>query len=342
MNTTQPTINSGNNKNSKLPFAIGAGVVAAALGVGGGVLAAKADEHKSQLNEEVNDIDEEKHPADTLDANVSEPENPVVHNHIVHTERIVEVHHHHHNTPGEGTTEDKVEVVGYERITDPDTGEQMDVASLKMNGNEMVFIDVDLDGYADAMAYDVNGDRQLQENEIHDVRDQRISMQPMAEAMGYQLVMPGEQAVMPDDLMAENIIPDNNSREIDNSDTDYTNDADHPLDEATRGDDNEIEIVAVDGLEKESLSYVPDEDITVEFDNTDEIQPIAYEPAEADAEITIEAVEPAEQIAYEPAPEPIAEPDPAPAFDPEPMADPLADNSDFGTDDMHFDDDMMA
>lgn len=84
-------------------------------------------------------------------------------------------------TPG---PEPEVEVVGYERVTNPD-GSQMDVAVLDVNGNELAVIDANIDGMADVMAADLDGNGVIDANEMQDISGQSLSMQPLQEAAGF-------------------------------------------------------------------------------------------------------------------------------------------------------------
>lgn len=105
------------------------------------------------------------------------------------------------NDPEPTTTDSEVEVVGYERITNDD-GSQSDIAVINVNGNEIGVIDANLDGNADVIACDVNGNGIIDAGETQDVHDQGIAMQPLQDAAGFN---PG---------FASNDIPD------------YVNDAD--------------------------------------------------------------------------------------------------------------------
>lgn len=104
------------------------------------------------------------------------------------------------------TTEEKlevneVEVLSYDRVTNPD-GSQMDVAVINVNGNEVGFLDVNLDGEADRIASDINHNGIIEENEAEVVIGQGIAMEPFANAAGFN------------EQFAQNDLPD------------YVNDAD--------------------------------------------------------------------------------------------------------------------
>ena len=70
---------------------------------------------------------------------------------------------------------DEVEVLDY---TSDENG---DLAVVRVDGETYYVLDVDQDGSADYIASDQNHDGSLQDNEIHDVQGQGISMQPFKE-----------------------------------------------------------------------------------------------------------------------------------------------------------------
>ncbi len=82
------------------------------------------------------------------------------------------------------TPADEVEVIGYDRITNEE-GNSMEIAVINVNGNEVGVIDVNLDGQADAIVCDVNGNGMIDEGEIQSVEGAGIAMQPFADAAGY-------------------------------------------------------------------------------------------------------------------------------------------------------------
>ena len=105
-------------------------------------------------------------------------------------------------TPASGTTgEPEVAVLGYERVTNDD-GSQMDVAVVSVGGQQAVVADVDLDGTADVIVSDLNGDGSITDNEFVDVTGQGVMMEAFRQAA------PGSDST----LLAEN--------------QDYVNDAD--------------------------------------------------------------------------------------------------------------------
>lgn len=76
---------------------------------------------------------------------------------------------------------DEIQVLSYDTITDND-GNEMDVAVVSSSGQEIIIADVDQNGTADLMASDLNSNGQLEENEIVDVSEDNIAMQPLEEA----------------------------------------------------------------------------------------------------------------------------------------------------------------
>ena len=80
---------------------------------------------------------------------------------------------HSQNTPADPP----VRVLSYETVTLED-GSLTDVAVVEIDGRETVFFDVDRDGIADVMAVDLNQDGQLDINEMVDIEDESLAMQP--------------------------------------------------------------------------------------------------------------------------------------------------------------------
>lgn len=75
----------------------------------------------------------------------------------------------------------EIQVVSYETVTNED-GSQMDVAVVDVQGQTVVITDADQNGYADVMASDLNNNGQIDNDEIVDISDQHIAMQPFQEA----------------------------------------------------------------------------------------------------------------------------------------------------------------
>lgn len=96
-----------------------------------------------------------------------------------------------------------VQVLAYETVPD-DMGGQTDFAVVGVDGQPIVFADVDQDGMADVAAADVNGNGQLDPEEFVDISQEGIAMQPFRDEIN------GQNS----ELLAQN------------DDTDYINDAD--------------------------------------------------------------------------------------------------------------------
>lgn len=73
--------------------------------------------------------------------------------------------------------EPEIQVLGYERVLNND-GSQMDVAVINIAGQDAVVVDGNIDGTADVIAIDVNGNGMVDDGEIMDVSGQGIPMQP--------------------------------------------------------------------------------------------------------------------------------------------------------------------
>jgi hypothetical protein len=79
----------------------------------------------------------------------------------------------------------------------------MDVAVINAEGQPVLIVDADQNGYADVMASDMNNNGQLDEGEMVDISDEHIAMQPLHDAV----YMGGEDSI------------------AQNNDPDYINDA---------------------------------------------------------------------------------------------------------------------
>ena len=106
----------------------------------------------------------------------------------------------------------EVEVVAYETVTNSD-GSQSDVAVLNVNDTPVLLADVDQNGTADLLAADFNQNGELEAEEIIDISDEQVSMQPFA-----------EMAEAAGQAGGDNYYADNNYS--DNDLPDYVNDAD--------------------------------------------------------------------------------------------------------------------
>lgn len=79
------------------------------------------------------------------------------------------------------TGEPEVDVLSYERVTNED-GSQMDVAVVSVGGQQAVVADVDLDGTADVIVSDLNGNGAIEDNEFVDVTGQGVMMASFQQA----------------------------------------------------------------------------------------------------------------------------------------------------------------
>lgn len=70
------------------------------------------------------------------------------------------------------------EVLAYEIVSGAD-GSQMDVAVVSVGGQEFGVYDVNQDGTADLMVADENNNQHIEENEIHDISSENVSMQAL-------------------------------------------------------------------------------------------------------------------------------------------------------------------
>lgn len=85
--------------------------------------------------------------------------------------------------PDEPEPAPDIQVIDYDTVT-LENGHQADIATLSVDGRGVVVEDTTMDGYANAIATDANGNGQIEDNEIHDVTGQGISMQPFKEEAG--------------------------------------------------------------------------------------------------------------------------------------------------------------
>lgn len=87
----------------------------------------------------------------------------------------------------EPTSGHHLEVFSVETVTNED-GSQMDVATVKLDGQGGIIADVDRDGVADVMVVDRNGDGHLSENESVNLHQQgiTINMADLAHEVGPQ------------------------------------------------------------------------------------------------------------------------------------------------------------
>lgn len=95
----------------------------------------------------------------------------------------------------ESESRQEVEVLSYERTATAD-GTPMDLAVVSVDGQEIAFLDADLDGRADLMLCDANGDGRIDNSEMVNVQADGIDMQPLQVAAGFNT------------LYADNSLPD--------------------------------------------------------------------------------------------------------------------------------------
>lgn len=88
--------------------------------------------------------------------------------------------------PGGDTPEPEVEVMSYETVMNED-GSRMDVAIVAVDGQPVMVADLNQDGVADLLAVDENQNGMIEENEIHDISEQQLAMQPLQEAAGMDM-----------------------------------------------------------------------------------------------------------------------------------------------------------
>lgn len=79
-------------------------------------------------------------------------------------------------------TELEVEVLGYETLTNQD-GSQMDVAVVRVDGQEIAIIDGDMDGLADVYVMDYNANGVLEDEEFIPIKNHNLAMAPLRDAV---------------------------------------------------------------------------------------------------------------------------------------------------------------
>lgn len=106
---------------------------------------------------------------------------PAMEAEVVSAQPAADVHHSEpsyeveraHVTPPE--TEPEVEVLAYETVIDED-GNMADVAAVRVDDTTALFVDADNNGYADVVAIDENRNGNFEDNEIHDISHENVSM----------------------------------------------------------------------------------------------------------------------------------------------------------------------
>lgn len=89
--------------------------------------------------------------------------------------------------------EPEVEVLGYETVMH-DSGNLMDVAVVRVDGQEIAFIDGNMDGVADVYIMDVNHNGTLEEEECIPIKDVRLDMTPLREAAQMEASLVAQEA----------------------------------------------------------------------------------------------------------------------------------------------------
>lgn len=192
--------NNSNNGKSGLATGLGAAIGGAA-GVVGGTLAADeihaAEAQSPELpgnegtattttdDDGITVVDSQ--PSNPQPVSPEQPENDYLNpsaggQEPQHTQPSQPVQHDNPAQPAANQTTE-VEVLDYQTVQAAD-GSQMDVAVVSAGGQQIAVIDADRDGVADVMMSDLNGDGQIQDNEIADVSSQNIDMHTLQEAAG--------------------------------------------------------------------------------------------------------------------------------------------------------------
>lgn len=224
VNTSNQEKKSGNGKN--IAAMTGAAVFGGAAG-GAGTAAAANTFFQEQVEEEGQTVDQEiassteETPATTAK---SEPKAEIKNEEVeVITEANAELDY----TGNAGAdpvveetiSETEVQPLGYEDETTPEVqvlgvyqDEEGMEAAILTNGEEIAaVVDIDGDGYADALLVDENHNDQIEENEIYDVTDESVEMSQFEEAYLAQQ----EQMQQEQDTFAYNV----------DDQQDYNNDA---------------------------------------------------------------------------------------------------------------------
>lgn len=76
--------------------------------------------------------------------------------------------------------EPEIIIEGCEVVVNPD-GTMMEVAEMTIDGHAAMIVDGDMDGIADVMAVDMNGDNIVDDNEIIDVSENGLAMDVLRE-----------------------------------------------------------------------------------------------------------------------------------------------------------------
>lgn len=112
--------------------------------------------------DEVSVVSHETAPHDTTPENSSQAQESHIAEDVTSGDEVVVVDH----------AETDVQVLGVVHDVDSD----MNIGAMTVDGQEVVLIDVDNDQVFDVIASDINGDGQLQENEMADISDQNLTV----------------------------------------------------------------------------------------------------------------------------------------------------------------------
>lgn len=105
----------------------------------------------------------------------NEPPSDPVHQQESHNTTITQ------SEPTPAPQEPQVEVLSYETVTNADNS-QSDFTVIAVDGQPVIMADVDADGIADIMASDLNLNGKIEENEMIDISNEEIAMQPFQQS----------------------------------------------------------------------------------------------------------------------------------------------------------------
>lgn len=151
-------------------------VVSAAAGIAGGAaigVGAAALWPNSAEAAEVEDVNTED------DVLIEKAEAPSVEPEVVTQTTVHHVHIHHEPEPVHAP---QAEVTEFAQVVDSEGNHVADMASVKVEGENIVYLDNDLNGEADIAWYDANHNQMVDEGEIVDVTDSHINMNTLQQA----------------------------------------------------------------------------------------------------------------------------------------------------------------
>lgn len=134
--------------------------------------------NKESTNQNVNDQHPAQHPTHDVNTGTAQEniiEEPETSSQTPHDED-------HSNTePIEQTPvtpeQPNVTVLGYNTVIDPN-GSPIEIATISIDDQETIIADLDMDGYADIIAADINANGSFENEEIIDVTGDGITMEP--------------------------------------------------------------------------------------------------------------------------------------------------------------------